>query len=108
MSRGLGDVYKRQLTLHPPALQVFLYLVGMQLLLSGGTSSLLAGCSGLAAGLLWRANVAGLKRFRVSGVEAHARGEMCGAYGSTVAYLAAARVHGVLKKGTGAGGVEAR
>ncbi|KAG2426691.1 hypothetical protein HYH02_014731 [Chlamydomonas schloesseri] len=47
--------------------KVFLYLVGLQLLLSGGTSSLLAGCSGLVAGLLWRANVAGLKRFRLPG-----------------------------------------
>ncbi|KAG2489179.1 hypothetical protein HYH03_012405 [Edaphochlamys debaryana] len=44
--------------------KVFLYLVGLQLLLSGGTGSLLVGSCGLAAGVLYRVNAFGLKRLR--------------------------------------------
>ncbi|GFR45426.1 hypothetical protein Agub_g6805, partial [Astrephomene gubernaculifera] len=44
--------------------KVFLYLIGMQLLLSGGPASLLAGGAGLVAGLAYRGNLLGMKRMR--------------------------------------------
>lgn len=46
-------------------MQVFLYVMGLQLLLSNGLSSLMAGGAGLVAGLVWRANPGGLQRLRV-------------------------------------------
>ncbi len=47
-----------------------MYLLGLQLLLPSGLGSVLAGASGLAAGLAYRLNVLGLKRFRVGAVGA--------------------------------------
>ncbi|KXZ43540.1 hypothetical protein GPECTOR_87g402 [Gonium pectorale] len=47
--------------------KVFLYLLGLQLLLSGGTSSLLAGGAGLLAGLAYRFNLLGVKKLRFPG-----------------------------------------
>lgn len=47
-----------------------MYLLGLQLLLPSGLGSVLAGASGLAAGLAYRLNLLGLKRFRVGAVGA--------------------------------------
>ncbi|GLC36343.1 hypothetical protein PLESTB_000771900 [Pleodorina starrii] len=48
--------------------KVFMYLLGVQLLLSAGRASLLAGGTGLVAGLLYRFNVLGIKRLRFPAV----------------------------------------
>ncbi|GIL81097.1 hypothetical protein Vretimale_12791 [Volvox reticuliferus] len=44
--------------------KMFLYLMGLQLLLSGGWASLLAGATGLVAGLIYHLNLLGIKRLR--------------------------------------------
>ncbi|GLI63638.1 hypothetical protein VaNZ11_006667 [Volvox africanus] len=44
--------------------KLFLYLMGLQLLMSAGWASLLAGGTGLVAGLIYRLNVLGIKRLR--------------------------------------------
>ncbi len=49
----------------PPRLQAFIYLAGLQLCLSGGTRSMLAGAAGLLAGLVYRSNVFGVRSARV-------------------------------------------
>lgn len=46
--------------------QTFFYMAGMQLLASGGVPTLVLGVSGLFAGLLYRLDVLGIKRVKVS------------------------------------------
>lgn len=48
-----------------PLLQTFIYLAAMQLLLSGGRKSVLAGACGLLAGILYRLNLARMKEWRL-------------------------------------------
>lgn len=47
--------------------QTFTYLAGLQLLLVGGRSTLLAGAVGITAGCLYKVNFLGLKKLRVCG-----------------------------------------
>ena len=49
----------------PCALQAFIYLASIQLLLSAAPSSAVAGACGTVAGLLYRLNVLGLQRLRL-------------------------------------------
>lgn len=50
--------------------QTFTYLAGLQLLLVGGRSTLLAGAAGIIAGCLYKVNFLGLKKLRVCGSNA--------------------------------------
>lgn len=51
-------------------LQTFIYLAGLQLLLSGGLPSVVAGAAGVIAGLVYRSNLLGIRKWvPVGGVD---------------------------------------
>jgi hypothetical protein len=44
-------------------LQTFIYLAGLQLLLTGGLPCVVAGAAGVVAGLVYRTNLLGIRKY---------------------------------------------